>query len=194
MVVTPQAIIGTVVELLTSSTRIDVVQILDQQTMTQVFSSARPLRAEIKEIAKVSKYPLETGSISADNRVSLPTEINILVLIPATAYASVYPQIRTAWQNATLLAVQTRTGVYKNMVLEGIPHVEEPEMFSSVSMELRLSEFIQVSSSAASSPLLDNYSPVAPQAQNTINTGLIQGLIATSSSLSYFHAASLVGL
>lgn len=197
MAISPQAVIAdlsTLSGLLTFAAKIDVVQVIDQQTMRQVFSAARPLRAEVRELAKVSKYPLETGSISADNRVSLPTEINLLVFIPADAYASVYPQIRNAWLGATLLSVQTRTGVYKNMVLEGIPHLEEPEMFTGITMELKLSEFIQVSSSASSSPLLSNYSPAFPPNQNTVSVGLIQGLAAAGSALSYFHAASVVGL
>lgn len=188
------ASLSTVIGLFTSTKQVDVVRILNQQTMQQVFNAARPMGAEVKESAKVSKYPLESGYISYDNRVSNPTEINMAFFIPSTAYATVYPQIRTAWLSATLLSVQTRTGTYKNMIIESMPHEENVEMFSGITMLVKFSEFIIVSASASTSQVLANYSPAQPQAQNTLNTGLIQGLAAASSVLSYFHAATVVGL
>lgn len=186
--------LSTAVGLFTATKQTDVVKILNQQTMQQVFTAARPMSAEVKETAKVSKYPLESGYVSFDNRVSNPTEINMMFFIPSLAYTTAYVQIRNAWLNATLLSVQTRTGTYKNMIIESMPHEESPDMFSGITMLIKFSEFIIVAASASSAQVLANYSPAQPQAQNTLNTGLIQGLAAASSALSYFHAATVVGL
>ncbi len=184
--------LSTLTGLLTSSKRIDVVKILDQQTMAQVFQAARPMKAHVKETAKISKYPVETGYTSADNRVSNPTEIEMDMFIPAGAYDTAYPQIRNAWQAGTLLSVQTRTGTYKNLVIEDMPHDEDPDIYTAVIMHIRFSEFIIVSSAGNST--VSNYSPAQPQAVNTLQAGLIQGLAAGGSALSYFHAASILGL
>lgn len=186
--------LSTAIGLFTSTKKVDVIQILNQQTMQQVFSAARPMHSEVKEVAKVSKYPLESGYTSSDNRVSLPTEIHMAMFIPSLAYNTVYPQIRNAWLTSLLLSVQTRTGTYKNMIIEAMPHEETADMFSGVTMFLKFSEFILVSSSAAASPVLANFSPAKPQATNTLATGLIQGLATGSSVLSWAHAATVVGL
>lgn len=195
MAISPQAIIGnisTAIGLFTSTKQVDIVQILNQETMGQVFSEARPIKATIKETAKVMQYPVEMGATLTDNRVSNPTEIDMSLFIPSSAYSTAYIQIRTAWQNATLLSVQTRTGTYKNMIIMDMPHEEDPDMFSAITMQIRFVEVIMINALGKSS--VDNFSPAVPQYQNTLNTGLIQGLAATSSVFSYFHAASVVGL
>ncbi len=195
--VTRSAIIGnlaTAIGLLASS-RIDVVQIIDQQSMEQVFASARPMRAEVREYSRGMKYPIETGAILTDNIISEPTEIRMDLFIPAAAYATVYPQIRSARLNGIFFVIQTRTGTYKNMYIEEMPHDETADMFSAVVMHIKFLEAIQVGANAVgSTQVLDNFSPSAPADVFTINNGLISGLAAGSSILSYFHAASVVGL
>lgn len=196
--ITPSAVIqnlSTAIGLFTSTKQVDVVKILNQQTMQQVFAAARPLKAVIKETAKVMQYPVETGATLSDNRVSNPTEIEMMVFLPASAYTSVYPQMRTAWQAPTLLSVQTRTGTYRNMIIMDMPHEEESDIASAVTIHLKFKEVIMIAPSAVGgNPILANFSPAQPQAQNTLNTGLVQGLAAASSVLSYFHAATVVGL
>lgn len=192
--VTPQSLLTnatTAVGLLTNSKKVDIVQIIDQETSKQVFSNARPIKATIKETAKISKYPVETGYTSADNRVSNPTEIEIDLLIPSEYYNSVYPQIRNAWINATLLSVQTRTGIYKNLVIENMPHDEHPDFFSAIIMNLRLTEFILAGLTGTGN--LQNYAPASPKYFDPVSLGLIQGINTTASSLSYFNAPSIVG-
>lgn len=194
---TPSSIIGnlsTAIGLL-SSRRIDVVQIIDQQSMRQTFAAARPMRAEVREYSRGMKYPIETGAILTDNIIAEPTEIRMDLFIPAAAYSTVYPQIRSARLNGVYFVVQTRTGTYKNMYIEEMPHDENVDMFSAVTMHIKFLEAIQVGATATgSTQVLDNFSPAPAQDFLTINNGLISGLAAGSSILSYFHAASVVGL
>lgn len=198
MAITPSSAISNLATLagfLTSSKRVDVVQILNQQTMQQIFAVARPMKATVKETAKVMQYPVETGSTLSDNRVSNPTEIEMALFIPASGYSTVYPQMRNAWLQPTLLSVQTRTGTYKNMIIADMPHEEDPDMFSAIMMHVRFKEVIMIApSSTAASPVLNNYSPASPQDATTQNQGLISGIASASSLLSYFHAATVVGL
>lgn len=196
--ITPASALGslsTLAGLLTSSKRIDVVKILNQQTMAQVFQAARPMKAHVNETSKVSKYPVETGYTSADNRVSNPTEIEMDFFIPSSAYATAYTQMRTAWAAGTLLSVQTRTGTYKNLIIENLPHEEDPDMSSAIMMHVKFSEFIiAANSSNGTSLAIANFSPAKPQAANTLSLGLLQGLGAVGSIGSYLKAGKVLGI
>lgn len=196
--ITPASIAGnaqTALGFFTTQKRVDIVKILNQQTLQQIFTAARPIKASVRETAKVMQYPVETGATLSDNRVSNPTEIHMELFIPSEAYTSVYPQIRNAWLNATMLSVQTRTGTYKNMIIQDMPHEETAEMFSAITMQVIFKEVIQIGAAQSGAPaVLNNYSPASPNHANTVNSGLISGLNVASSALSYFKAASVVGL
>src|ERR1700744_6114605 len=90
--------------LLTTISKVDVVQVLNQQTNTQIFSGARPVKAEVRETARVMDYPVETGVILSDHRISMPTEIALTCIIPASQYSIAYVAIRNAWLAPTLLS------------------------------------------------------------------------------------------
>ena len=76
--VTPASVLSDaslVAGLLTTTNKVDVVQVLNQQTNTQMFQGARPIKAEVREYAKVMDYPVESGVTLSDHRISMPTEI-----------------------------------------------------------------------------------------------------------------------
>lgn len=184
--------ISTVIGLFTSTKKVDVVQILSQQTMQQIFQSARPMKCTVKETAKVMSYPVETGSVLSDNRVSNPTEIEMDFFIPNTSYSTVYPQMRNAWMDATTLSIQTRTGTYKNMIIMDMPHDESPDVFSGIMMHIKFMEVITISANSANA--ISNFSPASPLATNTLQSGLLQGLAAVSSVGSYLQAGKSLGI
>ena len=195
--VTPQAVvqdIQTVAGFFTSTKKVDVVQILDQSG-NQVFASARPLNAFVREVSKGLRYPIETGAVLTDSIIVEPVEIQMDVLIQQGGYATTYPQIRTGRINGTLYTVQTRTGTYKNMYIEEMPHDETSEMMSAIKMHLKFVEALFVApSTTGATQIQNNYSPAAPQNSNTKAQGLLSGVTAASSVLSWAHAASVVGL
>lgn len=168
----------------------DVVQVLNQQTMIQVFSGARPVKAEVRETARVMEYPVETGVILSDHRISNPTEIILTCIITSAQYSIAYPAIRNAWMNATLLSVQTRTGTYKNMIIAELPHDEDPEMFSAITITIKMREVIFSSPSSNA----NNFIPADPALQTTVNSGLLAATNLVGSGLGYLHAATVLGL
>lgn len=181
--------------LLTKLTKTDVVQVLNQQTLTQLFSGARPLEAEVKEYAKVMDYPVETGVILSDHRISLPTEITLPCIIPSSQYSIAYVAIRNAWQAATLLSVQTRTGTYKNMIIQELPHKEDPELFTAITIYIKFREVIMVApSSTAPTGTAANFSPANPKNSSNVSSGLISAVNLATSGLSYLHAATVFGI
>lgn len=196
--ITPQSLFSnaaTVTNLLTRSTNIDVNAVLNQQTLKQVFKDARPVRASIRETSQVMRYPVETGAVLSDHKIINPNEIIMLFTINSDFYYSAYQEIRTLWLNATLLSVQSRTGTYKNMIIESMPHEEEPDTFNMITIEVRFVEVIFVVPSSTSQPsTLANFSPANPAKSSMVNRGLLTALTSVGSGLSYFKALSVWGL
>ena len=196
--VTPQAVvqdIQTVAGFFTATKKVDVVQILDSTTGKQVFQAARPLNASIRECSKGLHYPIETGAVLTDSIIVEPTEIQMDMLLQQGGYATVYPQIRNGRLAGTLYTVQTRTGTYKNMYIEEMPHEETSEMMSAIKIHLKFLEALFVAPSTnGTTQIQNNFSPAKPQDANTKLQGLLAGVNAASSVLSWAHAATVVGL
>lgn len=106
----------------------------------QVFERARPLKATIKEDAKVFEHPLETGATITDHRIILPIEIELSLMLQSKDYRNVYNIIKQLFLNATLLVVQTRTGVYENQLISSMPHEEDPELYDAITLALKLKQ------------------------------------------------------
>lgn len=143
---------------------IDVVGVFDSGSLNQVFAAARPMKAQVREYSKVMEHPLETGAMISDHRVVQQNEIEISLMIPQEDYASAYYEIKNLFTQATLLAVQTRTGLYQNMFILAMPHEETPDVYNMVPMSLRLKEVF-----FAPSPT--TYDPVDVPNQNTQQNG-----------------------
>jgi hypothetical protein len=106
----------------------------------QVFERARPLKATIKEAAKVFEHPLETGATITDHRIIMPIEIEISLMLQSADYRDVYQNIRQLFLNADLLVVQTKSGVYDNQLISAMPHEEDPAQYDAITMALTLKQ------------------------------------------------------
>lgn len=194
---TPASILSNLasgLSLLGSVARLDVVAILDQESLQQIASGARPVKAAVRETARVMDYPVETGAILSDHKISNPTEVELICIIPQEEYQTAYQEIRNAWVNATLLSIQTRTGTYRNMIISDMPHEEDPEMFTAVTQAIRFREIIFFAPNSIAPPgALANYSPRNPVQQSIVNRGLLSPSTAVGAALSYFRAASILG-
>ena len=118
---------------------IDVIAVLDKD-LNQVFPDARPIKATIKEDAKVMEHPLETGATVVDHRVIMPTEIELSCVLASEEYADVYQQIREIWKRGDTLNVQTRVDSYPSMIISGMPHEEASEMLDGITLAVMLRE------------------------------------------------------
>ena len=170
--ITPASVLSGIdfgIDVLRGISQVDIVGIYDQESLQQVFEQARPLKASVRESSQVMNYPVESGAILSDHHIINPVRIEIPLFIRAENYASTYQQIRGAFLNADSLAVQTRTGVYSNMIVEDMPHEEEPDIFNGIVLSLRLREVLLTVPSVDRQP--GNYSPVNPANENTLNRG-----------------------
>lgn len=121
----------------------DVVGVFDSG-FVQVFPEGRPIKAIIKEMAKVMEHPIETGATITDHRVILPVEIELTLMLTGEQYRDTYARIRALFHRTDTLIVQTKTGSYPNMIIEGMPHDEAPDLHDVVPLALKLREVILV--------------------------------------------------
>lgn len=160
----------------------DAVAVFTQDFM-QIFRHARAIKATVKEQAKVMEQPIETGAIITDHRIILPIEVELSMILTSPYYEDTYKSIREYYLNGTLLVVQTKAGVYSNLLISSIPHEEDPAQFNALSLALSLKEVLYVTPQY-------NIVPRRPHNSNTVNRGTQQGSPANQAQSSF--AASYI--
>lgn len=156
----------------------DVVAVFDEN-FNQVFENARPIKAAVNEESKIMDHPLETGATISDHQIFLPISIELSLILSRDDYRSVYQQIKQVFRTNTVLTVQTRTDSYPNMLIEKMPHDEDPELFDviAVALSLRQADFITPQYGTLSSSKVANKSDAA-----TVDKGEQLGKDAPASS------------
>lgn len=129
----------TILDTLIPSYATDYVGVFNQD-FSQVFPRARPMKAVVKEEAKVMEHPVESGAIITDHRIILPVEIELSLILQALDYQETYKVIRQYYLNATLLVVQTKSAVYDNQIIASMPHEEDPEQYDALIISLKLKQ------------------------------------------------------
>lgn len=117
----------------------DLVAVFDQD-FNQVFADARPMRGAYSLVAKNMDHPVEDGTNITDHRVVLPVTIELILTIVGSDYRSVFNQIEQYFRRGDILTVQGRTKTYENMIISDMPYDEEPGMFDTISIALKLTE------------------------------------------------------
>lgn len=161
---------ATIIDNLLPSAAIDYVAVFTQD-FTQVFTKARAIKAVVKEQAKVMEHPVESGAIITDHRIILPVEIELSLILQAPDYQDVYKTIRQFYLNGTLLVVQTRSGIYENQLISGMPHEEDPAQYNALAIALSLKQVQFVTAQFG-------VVPKNPKNSNTVDRGTQQGTTA----------------
>lgn len=133
------------------STTTDVVAVFDS-SLAQLFTTARPIKAMIKEASKLMEHPVETGATVTDHRIFTPVEIELSLVFQSSDTAGLFAQIKAAWKSLTPLSVQTKAGTYGNMLILEMPHDEEPDIYDTIALALKLREVQFVTSQFAALP------------------------------------------
>lgn len=116
---------------------VDVVGVFNQ-SFQQLFVTARPIKATVKEDSKLMEHPLETGATIIDHTIILPYEIELSLILKRGEYRDVYERIRQSFLNREIVLVQTKTALYDNMIIQSMPHEEEAELFDTIALALKL--------------------------------------------------------
>ncbi len=148
----------------TASAATDVVCVLNA-ALEQVFVTARPIKATVKEGSKLMQHPLETGSLATDHRVFLSTEIELSLLLTGEEYRATFQQIRDLYRQGEVLTVQTRAASYPDMLVEVMPHDETPDIYDGLAVAVKLIEarFVE--------PQFSDIKPANPANASTVKRG-----------------------
>jgi hypothetical protein len=119
--------------------QVDVVGIWNQ-SYEQFVPNARVMKCSINEPTKNMEHPVETGSVITDHRVVLPIEISLTIIMDPEFYVDQYRRIKHALKTAEIFYLHTRVGIFKNQMIVGIPHEEDPSMYDTISMNLTMKE------------------------------------------------------
>src|SRR6185437_5631492 len=61
-------------------------------------------------------------------------------------------EIKQLFEDGTLLLVQTRADIYEDQFITSMPHVESPDMYDAIAINLKLQEFQTVTPEFAIAP------------------------------------------
>lgn len=122
------------------------------QDFEQVFRGARAIKAVVKENSKLMEHPVENGTVITDHRIIEPVEIELSMILTPASYQDTYAQVRQYYLDAAMLVVQTRSGVYANMMIQSMPHEEDTNLFNTITLAITLKEVQFVMAQYASAP------------------------------------------
>lgn len=160
---------------------IDVVAIYNQETKIKLFENAKILKAQIKESSTAMTHPVETGVTVTDHLIVNPTEISMSLMLNSSDYKTVYASINKARISGTFLSIQTKSTIYKNIIITDMPHDENADTFNAIPLALRMKEVFIVVPTVIKIP-----KPKNPQHGNTVNKGTQQGTKKESLALSAY--------
>lgn len=132
------------------------------------------ISANIIESSKLAEHPLENGKVLADNKVHLPTEIDVQVTLSATDYKDKLAQIKTYRDENQMIYVETMFGIYPNMQIVGLPCNLTVENINRVTFTIKLREVIVMQEETETESASD---------MDTINTGTQTGIEKTLSGV-----------
>lgn len=132
----------------TATNAYDVVGVFDA-SFNQLFPDARPLKAAVKETAKLMRHPVESGATITDFKVINPITIDLPLVLKSETYVDTYYQIKGVFLGNNTISVQTNTGLYPNMLISAMPHEENPEHFDTITLTLKLEEVLIATSSVS---------------------------------------------
>lgn len=121
----------------------DLVAILDEKSLRQVFAAAHPMRVGVRESAKLTQFPVEDGTTRSDHLVRLPNEVTIDFLLTDDT-RNAFSELRSAFQQRTLLSVQTKVALYFSLLITAMPHDETPDGGESITVPITMQEWVTV--------------------------------------------------
>ena len=153
---------------------IDVVTVLTNRFIP-AFPLASPSNASVVVSSTQMSHPLEDSTTVTDHVVFNPTEISMQIFAPSTYYRITYQRINAVYLAQENLTIQLRSSSYENMVIQSISHVESPEVFDSLIIQIK---FKETQFSVAS----ESFVPAEEIDSNTIDRGQIEPSAAPDQS------------
>lgn len=136
----------------------------------KIDGTAIVMTADIVESCKLTEHPLEDGKVVADNKVILPTEINIRITLQAVEYQDKLDEIKRYKNERTMLLVETKFGTFPNMQIVEMPCNLNVENVNRLTFTIKLREVIMMTEEIETANDSD---------MDTVNTGTQTGFWQT---------------
>lgn len=166
----------------------------------QLVPEAHIMKASINVQAKIFRHPLADGTTIIDHRIVQPIEIELAVVLSNTrrlfreagisinepsndVLRNTYNVLLKFFNAGTLLAIQTRTSYYPNLVLQSIPYQETTDVYNGAVVVINAQE------TQFAIPTVGIYSPSDPARAVSEDRGELQAAEPTVAQQSVAAAA-----
>ena len=119
------------------------VEILDNESLQPLWTGSDIMDVSVKETSTPTKYAVEDGTNRNDHIIYNPTEIAMRFTI-AGDVSQLFNAIKQTYTDRALVTVQTRTDVYADMIVTGIPQDQSGASMDAVMLDISLSEWREV--------------------------------------------------
>lgn len=148
----------------------DLIGIFSNENYEQLFINASLMKVTVTESSQIMTHPVEDGSRVSDHQIFDLIKISIPIVLSSDDFISVFQSIQKGYKSSTLYTIQTKVSVYKNMMIDSLPHEETVE--SGIRLMLTLTEFNEQVTSVGTAP---NVAPKSAKDSNTIKRGVQNG-------------------
>lgn len=142
---------------------------------SKIDDSGIVLSAEVIEDCKLTEHPLENGEVLADNKVKMPTEINVQITLPTQDYKDKLALLKKYKDENQMIYIETKFGSYANMQIVNMPCTMNTENINRLTFNVRFRQVL-IAEQDVSVPENVNDS-------DTVNTGTQTGILKTLSSV-----------
>lgn len=119
--------------------------------------------AEVQEESKLTEQPLESGAVTSDYKIKMPTTVTVTVVLPAYDYQDILAELKQYKDDAQMIYIETKYGNFRNMQIVGIPCNMNVENISRITFSIRFKEVLRAAKEIGLAQAYED--------QNMVNTG-----------------------
>lgn len=115
-----------------------------REVTTIVGSNSIIMDAEVQEESKLTEQPLETGTVTSDYKIKMPTTVTVTMVLPAYDYQDILADLKQYKDDAQMIYIETKYGNFKNMQIVGIPCNMNVENISRITFSIKFKEVLNI--------------------------------------------------
>lgn len=102
------------------------------------------MNADVNISSDLCDHPVENGEVVTDNAILNPIEAKVSIVMPTAFYTRIYKEIEDYFVNKKYIMLQTKLGLYRNLVIASMPYKMEKETIDRPQIELSLRQIMVV--------------------------------------------------
>lgn len=147
--------------------------LLDNETFEPVLTWIDIMNLSVQESKLVTSFAVEDGTTRSDHAVDEQTVVTLVGTYFGPDSPNIYGELRSLYDNHTLLTVQTRNTSYRDMILSEIPREEPAEIADGTVISLVLKAWKDVKAREGTFTVTE---VAVPQQSDTVKGGVKNGV------------------